>query len=85
MFTFQQILLGWLNEGWEDMVNAYGILIGKPEGKRSFGGPGLWFEDNIKIPIWEIDFGMWITLTWIGTTGGFCEHGNETSGFIKYG
>jgi hypothetical protein len=29
--------------------DTYGILVGKPEGKRPFGGPGYGWEDNIEV------------------------------------
>jgi hypothetical protein len=35
------------------MRNGYESLIGKPEGKRSLGGPGSSFEDNIKMDLEE--------------------------------
>lgn len=42
--------------GWEGCVerlgenkNAYSVLVGKSEGKRSLGRPGLRVRDNIKI------------------------------------
>jgi hypothetical protein len=30
------------------MINAYRILVGKPEGKRPLGRPRCRWEDNIK-------------------------------------
>jgi hypothetical protein len=42
--------------GWEGYVerlgenkNTHSVLVGKPEGKRSLGRPGLRVRDNIKI------------------------------------
>jgi hypothetical protein len=35
------------------MRNAYNILVGKLEGKRSFGGPRRTWEDNIRMDMWE--------------------------------
>jgi hypothetical protein len=32
----------------EEMKNSYNILVGKPEGKRPLGRPGLRWEDNIR-------------------------------------
>jgi hypothetical protein len=53
--------------------NAYGILVGKPEGKRPLGRPRHRWVDNIKIDLREIgwDGVDWIGLIWlrIGTSG----------------
>jgi hypothetical protein len=38
----------------EEMRNAYGILVGKPEGKRPMGRPRLRWVDNIKMDLGEI-------------------------------
>jgi hypothetical protein len=37
-----------------EMRNAYRILVGKPEGKRSHGRPRRRWVDNIKIDLREI-------------------------------
>ena len=44
--------------------NAYRILMGKPEGKRSLGRPRRRREDNIKMDLREVgcDAGDWIDL-----------------------
>jgi hypothetical protein len=65
--------------------NAYGILVGKPEGKRPLGRWKCRLVDNIKMNLKEIGWdGMdCITLHRIGTSGGSCEHGNEPSDSIK--
>jgi hypothetical protein len=34
--------------------NAYGVLVGKPEGKRPLGGPRHRLVDNIKMDLREI-------------------------------
>jgi hypothetical protein len=34
--------------------NAYRILVGKPEGKKSLGRPRRRWEDNIKIDLRDI-------------------------------
>jgi hypothetical protein len=69
-----------------DMMNAYRILVGKPEGKRPLGRPSRRWVDNIKMDLREIGWdGMdWIDLAqgrdqWEGS----CEDGNEPSGSIK--
>jgi hypothetical protein len=40
------------------MRNTCNILVGKPEVKRPLGRSRLGWEDNIKIDIWEIWFGV---------------------------
>jgi hypothetical protein len=45
--------------------NAYRILIGIPEGKKSIGRPRRRWDDNIKMDLRETDYGgmYWIDLT----------------------
>jgi hypothetical protein len=66
--------------------NAYRILMGKPEGKRSLGRPRGRWVDNIKIHLRDIGCdGMdWIDLAQDqGPVEGSCEHGDEPSGSLK--
>jgi hypothetical protein len=44
--------------------NAYGVLVGKPEGRRPVGRPRCKWEDNIKLDSREIGGGnmAWIHL-----------------------
>jgi hypothetical protein len=35
-------------------MNAYKVLVGKPEGKRPLGRPGRKLEDNIRMDVREI-------------------------------
>jgi hypothetical protein len=37
--------------------NAYGLLVGKPEGKRPLGRPRCRWVDNIKMDVLEIRWG----------------------------
>jgi hypothetical protein len=37
---------------------SYRVLMGKPEGKRSLGRPRRRFEDNIKMAVREIGWGV---------------------------
>jgi len=37
--------------------DAYRVLVGKPEGKRSLGRPWHRWEDNIKIGLQEVGWG----------------------------
>jgi hypothetical protein len=40
-----------------EMMNAYRILVGKPEGKRPLGRPRCRWEDNIKMYLRETGWG----------------------------
>jgi hypothetical protein len=40
-----------------DNIVAYGVLVGKPEGKRQLGRPELRWEDNIEMDIQEVGWG----------------------------
>ena len=44
---------------------VYGVLVGKPEGKRPLGRPRRRWEDNIKMDLQEMGCGGldWIDLT----------------------
>jgi hypothetical protein len=55
-----------------EKLNAYKILVGKPEGKRPLGKPRRTWEDNIKMDLREIGSVLWTGLIWlrIGTSGG---------------
>jgi hypothetical protein len=46
--------------------NVYRILVGKLKGKRPLGRPMYRWEDEIKMGLWEIDWGTveWIHLAW---------------------
>jgi hypothetical protein len=37
----------------EDMRNAYSIMVGKPEWKRTLDGPGRRWQDNIRMDLTE--------------------------------
>jgi hypothetical protein len=43
--------------------NAYGLLVGKPEGKRPLGRPRRRWVDNIRINLGEVG---WSDVDWIG-------------------
>jgi len=51
---------------------AYGVLVGKPEGKRPLGRPGRRWVGNIIIYVQEVGCGVWTGSSWlrIGTAGG---------------
>ena len=52
--------------------SVYRVLVGKPEGKRPRGRPRRRWEDNIKMDLQEVKWGVWDGLSWfrIGTGGG---------------
>jgi len=41
-----------------EMRGVYRILVGKPEGKRPLERPRLRWEDNIKMNLQEVGFGV---------------------------
>jgi hypothetical protein len=47
-----------------EMRNAYKILVGKPEGKRSLGTPRFTWEDNITMDLREIVDLMHLAQVW---------------------
>jgi hypothetical protein len=51
---------------------VYGVLVGKPGGKRSLGRLGYRWEDNIKMDRQEVGCGGidWIELAQDGADGG---------------
>jgi hypothetical protein len=72
-----------IKSGWAGYVahgekcNAYGILVGKPRGKRPLGRPKRSWVDDIKLDLGEIG------RTRLGPVEDCCEHGKESSGPIK--
>ena len=50
----------------------YRVLVGKLEGKRPLGRPRHRWEDNIKMHLQEVGYGLWTGSSWlrIGTGGG---------------
>jgi hypothetical protein len=69
-----------------EKINAYKILVRKPEGKTPLGKPIHRWVDNIKIDLREIG---WDGVDWIDVAQNrkqwrfSCEHDNESSGSIK--
>jgi hypothetical protein len=49
---------------------VYRFLAGKPEGKRPFGRPSHKWEDNIKMDLQEVGWGVWTELNWLRTGTG---------------
>jgi hypothetical protein len=55
-----------------EVRGAYNILVGGSEGRRPLGRPRRRWEENIKMDLGEMGFGVWIGFIWlrIGTGGG---------------
>jgi len=51
---------------------VYRVLVGKPEEKKPLGRPRPRWEDNIKMDLQKVGWGVWTGLMWprIGTGGG---------------
>jgi len=51
---------------------VYRVLVGKPEGKRPLGRPRCRWDNNIKMDLQEVGYGVWTGSSWlrIGTGGG---------------
>ena len=77
------IWLGILNgDDWrsEQSINAYRVLVEKPEGKRPLGRPRRWWENNNKMNLREVgcDPGDWIAPCWrYGPMAVLCKGGKE--------
>jgi hypothetical protein len=63
-------------------MNAYKLLVGKPEGKRLLGRPRCRRVDNIRMDLGEV---KWSDVNWIGLAQvqRSCEFGTELSGSKK--
>jgi hypothetical protein len=66
----------------EMMVNAYNILVGKPEGKRALGRPRRRWERNNRMDLKEVVWERDASGSGQGLVMGPCEHSNEPSGSI---
>jgi hypothetical protein len=51
--------------------DVYRVLVGKTEGKRPLGKPKRRWEDNIKMDLREVGYGVWTGSSWLrmGTGG----------------
>jgi hypothetical protein len=51
---------------------SYKVLVGKPEGKRQLGRPRRRWEDEIRMNLRDIGWGVWSGFSWlrIGTDVG---------------
>jgi hypothetical protein len=48
-----------------EIGNAYKILVGKPEGKGTFGRLRRRREDNIRLDLREIGWRLWTGFIWL--------------------
>jgi hypothetical protein len=64
-------VIKWIRMRWTGHVarmgerrGVYRVLVGKPEGKRPLGTPRRRWEDNIKMDLQEVGYGLmdWIEL-----------------------
>jgi hypothetical protein len=54
-----------------EKVNAYRLLVGKPEGNRPIGRQRRKWVDNIRTGLGEVDGVVWTGLVWLRLeTGG---------------
>jgi hypothetical protein len=65
--------------------SPYGVVVGKPEGKRQLGRFRPRWEDNIKMDLQEVGLvnGLNLSGSGQGSMVGFFERGDETSWSIK--
>jgi hypothetical protein len=64
---------------------VYRVLVGKPEGKKPWGEPGVDVKVLLKRIFRKWDVRVWTGLIWLRLGTGTCECGNEPSGSIKCG
>ncbi|KAJ4440485.1 hypothetical protein ANN_08626 [Periplaneta americana] len=65
-----------------ESINAYRVLVGRPERKRPLGRPRRRWKDNIKMDLREVGYDdrEWINLAQVR---GLCEGSNEPLGSLK--
>jgi hypothetical protein len=66
---------------------VYGVMVGKPEGKRPLGRPRHKWEDNIRMDLqkWDVGYGLDRVGSRQGQVAGTRACGDEPSGSIKCG
>jgi hypothetical protein len=67
--TSRRFRWAWYVECMGDRSGAYGVLVGRTEGKRQLGTPRRRWEDNIKMGLEEMWYGLWLIWLIIGTGG----------------
>jgi len=53
-----------------ERTGAYRVLVGRPEGKSPLGRPGHRWEDNIKMDLQKVGWGVQTGLIWLQTGAG---------------
>lgn len=50
---------------WDEKVNTYRILVGKPAGRKALTRSRHSWEDNIKVELKDIGLGGGVVMSWI--------------------
>jgi hypothetical protein len=48
------VMVGHVACVWGERRGSYRVLVGRPDGKRTFGRPGHRLEENIKMDVQEV-------------------------------
>jgi len=66
--VIESIRVGWAGNmaRMGNRRGAYRVLEGKREGKRPLGRPRRRWENNIKMDLQKVGWGMWTGLIWVG-------------------
>ena len=78
--------MGGACSAYGEVRGVYRVLVGNPEEKRPLGRSRRRWEDNIKMDLQEVGFGVYgldRAGSGYGQLAGTCECGNEPSGSIK--
>ena len=69
-----------------DVLGAYRVLVGIPEGKKPLGRPTRRRDDNTKTDLQEVGWGhgFYCSGSEQGQVAGSCGSGNESSVSIEY-
>jgi hypothetical protein len=62
---------------------CYGVLVGRPEGKKPLGRPRCRWEDYNLMDLREIRIELDSAVSGYSPVAGFCEHDNEPSESIR--
>jgi len=60
--TKKNVMVGHVMCVWGERRGSYRVLVGRPDGKRSFGRPERRLEENIRMDLQEV--GWWV-MDWI--------------------
>jgi hypothetical protein len=85
MIKSKRMRLAWYVARIVKKMNAYRILVEKPEGNRPLVRQSRGWVNNIKMNLREIGWdGLDLSGSVQGPVEGSCEHGNENSSSIKF-